>query len=391
MFELLETPPIDALHSVAQRYKADTRPQKMDLGVGVYRDENGLSKVLASIRTAEKAHIEQQISKSYVGLRGELDFIDAIEGLIWNGNSSSNVASVQAIGGTGAITQALQLVKKTNPHATVIVGLPTWPNHISIANQLGLRTKTYGYFCREEQILKLNTLRETIKGAQAGDILILHGPCHNPSGEDMPSKDFLDILNLTQQHGVIPLIDTAYYGLGNCLDEDMALLRQAFDACDQLMVAMSCSKAFSMYRERVGILFVKTSTAKSAALAQANLEFLGRTSYSMPPSHGAVAVSRVLGNETLRELWQSELKTMRERIVTVRSRLSKSADKFPCLGAISKQKGIFSLLPFSPSCIEKLASDHGIYLPTSGRINIAGFKTGDIEYFLNSLEKTSNR
>lgn len=387
MFDTLSQPPEDALHGVMARFAKDPRYDKIDLGVGVYRDETGASPLMAAVAEAEAAHIVEQTSKSYLGLCGDERFLDAMTRLLLKGAKSDRIAVIQTVGGTGGVWLALACAKLANPETTVHIGLPTWPNHLSICAQLGLSVKTFDYFDKTRQSVLFDEMHAVASKAESGDILILHGPCHNPTGADLSAGQIAEILQTCQERGVAPLVDAAYYGLGGDIDDDLAGIRRWLESFPEAFVVLSCSKSFSLYRERTGVLFAAAENAKLAAMLQGHLELIARGTYSMPPAHGAAAVARVLSEPALEQQWRIELGAMRARIISVRAELAEVGADLPALSFIAGQKGIFSLLPINETTVGRLSSEHGVYMAQSGRINVAGFKDGDPKRFVEALRK----
>ncbi len=385
MFSSLSTPPKDALHSVMARFNADSRLDKMDLGLGVYRDLQGNSPVMRAVKLAEEQLLATQTSKSYLELRGNQAFLDGMSKLVFAQALPDRLAAIQCIGGTGGVRLALELTALANPGATVHVGLPTWPNHLSICDLVGLPVVTYPYFDVAKQSVQLEQIFAALERAQAGDLFVLHGPCHNPSGADLSEDDLQRLVALAVSRGVVPLLDVAYYGLGNPLAEDMPRLAQLLLACPKAYLVLSCSKAFGLYRERTGVLFAACETPTQLGVVQGHLEMIARGSYSMPPDHGAAVVGQILAEPDLKTMWSEELTQMRLRVKAARDGLASIGKSLEMLGAIDQQRGIFSLLPITPQIVAALAERHAVYLPSIGRINLAGFKTGDIERFVAAL------
>lgn len=380
-------PKADALHGIMEKHNKDNRSNKIDLGVGVYRDDSGNSPVMQAVKSAELALVKEEESKMYLGLEGVSSFIDSMSELLYPKGIDDRIAKIQSVGGTGGIRLAIEMAAQTNSTLTVHIGTPTWPNHIGICNALNVNAVTYPYLNEDNSSVNYHRIVETIHAASSGDILVLHGPCHNPTGTDMSPEEFLNIIKLASEHNIIPLIDAAYYGLGSDLDSDLNLLSEALNICQEAFLVMSCSKAFSLYRERVGILFSATKNNAVKKVVRASLEKLARNNYSMPPSHGAQIVTKLLQETHLESLWKAELSEMRIRVQSVRNELHLFGQGSPIFENIPKQKGIFSVLPISPSQVEQLAKEHAIYLPSSGRINIAGFKDDDVELFVNALNE----
>ena len=385
MYAQLKMPAPDALHGVMAKYAADSRSDKMDLGVGVYRDLNGKSTILKAIQIAAGRLLVSETTKSYTPLRGDEGFLAGMQQLVGGTEWGDRVAKIQTVGGTGGIRLALELAAMSRPSLTVNVGAPTWPNHLGISKALGLKVKTFQYFDKAAQRLNVQAFKDTIESGEQGDIIVFHGPCHNPSGADLEDSEYWELMRAASARGMIPLIDAAYYGLGNELSDDLARLRNTIAKLSTAFVVMSCSKAFGMYRERTGVLFAVTPSATTASIAQAHLEMIGRKIYSMPPSHGAKLVAEVLHDSELRNNWTSELSEMRSRVLNARQELHHHSTGMHSLSCVSTQKGIFSLLPIGEDVVSELATKHGIYMPSSGRINVAGLKHGDAERFTHAL------
>ncbi|MEM7569052.1 MAG: aromatic amino acid transaminase [Pseudomonadota bacterium] len=385
MFSALPAPKEDALHAVMDRFRQDTRPTKIDLGVGVYRDETGHSPVMAAIKSAEQHLCDSEDSKAYLGLRGHEGFMAGMERLLFPSGLPSDVGSVQSVGGTGGVRLGLEIAAKANKDAKVFIGTPTWPNHLSIAAILGMEIVTYPHFSVDRQAPCFDQMMATLRTVRPGDIVILHGPCHNPTGADLDAPSWDAVLALLEETGAIPLFDAAYYGLGSAVEEDLQDLQNALTRLPEAILVLSCSKAFSLYRERTGVVFFKAETPAAVQKIIGTAENIGRATYSMTPSHGAASVAHVLGMADLQTSWKMELAEMRKRIEGVRQALAAHASDVPALSSIAQQKGIFSVLPIGADMVAAMARDHAIYMPSSGRINIAGFKSGDVEPFVHAL------
>lgn len=386
MFDQLPAPEPDALHGVMERYAQDPRPDKMDLGVGVYRAADGASPIMRAVSEANQTLLELEKTKAYGALRGVDAFLAGMSGLLPGVKDFERIAAVQTVGGTGGIRLALELSRAGNKEVCVHIGVPTWPNHIGICDALELRTNYFEYFDQASQTLNINALEAIVENAAPGDVVIFHGPCHNPTGADLPETIYADLIRRADKRGLIPLIDAAYYGLGNRLGDDLDRLSTIVNSLSRGFLIMSCSKAFGLYRERTGILFTMTQSSQQRAIVQAALETLGRRMYSLPPSYGATLVGYILNSDELTNTWQIELDEMRERVKQVRAELTTRGRAVRALSSIPEQKGIFSLLPIQKTDTERLATDHGIHMPASGRINVAGFKTGDVERFCEALQ-----
>ena len=381
MFDRFPEPVADPLHAVMARCRADERPDKMDLGVGVYRDDSGASPIMKAVREAEAWLAETAETKAYQALAGDHEFIDAMTSLVLGDAHPAvregRVAAIQGTGGTGSLRIAMDLARIAEPGARLLLGVPSWPNHAALAAAAGLELVTHAYLDVARQAIDYESIIAAAREARAGDLFVLHGPCHNPTGADLNSEQRRELLAILGERGAIPLIDVAYYGLGEGLQADLDIVREAAAAVPQAFIAVACSKSFGLYRERTGILFAICANAGERARAQGQMEKTSRTLVSMPPAHGAAIVARVLGEPRLRALWEEELDGMRRRILGLRAELAALSNEAPILAGIDRQRGIVRMLPLSPEQTERLGCDHGIHMAQSGRINIAGLKSGD--------------
>ena len=378
MLQDLTPPPEDKILQLMQVYQDDKREGKIDLGVGVYRDAQGVTPVMKAVKAAEKRIWEEQQTKSYTSLAGEQQFNDLmIELILGAAIERERVASVATPGGTGAIRQAFELIRLANPSACVFVSNPTWPNHTSILNFLGIETVSYHYFDADSKGIDATGMLEDIAKATADDVVLLHGCCHNPTGANPNAAEWDAIIECLLNTGATPLIDLAYQGFGDGLEEDVASVRKIVDACPEVIIAASCSKNFGLYRERTGQLLVTTQTdnQRNVAVRQKTLAFLNRQNYSFPPDHGARVVSTVLSNAELRQEWKRELEAMRLSMLEIRIQLTHKlrqltrSDRFAFIG---QHRGMFSQLGCSLSLVAAMREDHAIYMISDSRINIAG-------------------
>ncbi|HEV2044757.1 MAG TPA: amino acid aminotransferase, partial [Sphingomicrobium sp.] len=359
---------------------ADTRPEKIDVGVGVYKDGEGRTPVMRSVKAAEKLLWEQQDSKAYLGGAGDTLFPTLIAPILLGAHASDKrIFGLQTPGGCGALTLGMKLVAAANPGARVLVGLPTWPNHVPIVVGAGLEPVTYDYYDRDARRVRFDVLMATVGDARPGDVVLLQGGCHNPTGADLDARQWAEVTAAMVERQLLPMIDLAYQGLGRGLEEDAAGLRGVLDACDEVIVAQSCDKNFGVYRDRVGCLFLKTGSVEASRIAMAHVLQIAREMWSMPPDHGAAVVRTVLEDEALRADWLSELDTMRGRILSLRARL---AAAHPDLAFIATQNGMFSMLPLTPAQVLKLREDHAIYMADSGRFNILGLADDAVDRFV---------
>ncbi|MEO1657739.1 MAG: aromatic amino acid transaminase [Pseudomonadota bacterium] len=387
MFDNLTTPAPDALHGIMDAYRADPRPEKMDLGVGMYRDADGRCPVIGAVKDAEVALTLSQSSKGYLPLAGAPAFIDSMLRMVLSDSHSARlegrVAAVQTPGGTGALFLGGSLVNATSNQAAAWVGNPTWPSHAPLLTYTGLRVQQYDYLSDDRRSVSSDSVMEACGSAARGDIFLLHGPCHNPTGMDLSRDERADILDVLEQRGAVPMLDVAYAGLGQGMNIDLKIVRDAMNR-ERAIVAFSCSKSFSLYRERTGMLMVTCADRAERDIVQRVLERIARSAWSMAPAHGAEVVGMILSDPERESAWRGELESMRERIQMVRQRLTR-ADRTGMLSAVGEGQGIFSVLPITPQQVQHLADDHAIYMAPTGRINVAGFKEGDEERFSAAL------
>ena len=373
----------DSLLALIALANADPRDDKIDVGVGVYKDGTGATPILRAVKAAEKLLWERQESKSYLGGRGDVQFPKLIgEFLLGQHASDERIDGIQTPGGCGALSLAFKLIHAANPAARVLVGVPTWPNHEPIVTGVDLALETYPYYDREARSIRFDEMMSALSNARAGDVALLHGCCHNPTGADLDAAQWAEVTRVIVERKLLPVVDIAYQGLGDGLDEDAAGLRGILDACDEVLVAQSCDKNFGVYRDRVGSLFVKTSSAEATRRAMAHILQIAREMWSMPPDHGAAAVRIVLEEPALKADWLAELGEMRARIQRIRTSI---AAAHPSLAYIGEQKGMFSMLPISREQVLQLRKDHGIYMADSGRFNVLGMADDEQDRFVAAI------
>ena len=376
MLNHLTNHPPDKILELMQMFRADPRPVKIDLGVGVYKDATGHTPVMRAVKAAEKLWWEKEDTKVYTALAGDPAYLDAMRDLILSDVvTSDQVAAAATPGGTGAVRQAFELVQMANPDARVHVSDPTWPNHLSILKHLGIETTSYRYFDSETGAVDFDGMIEDLDRVRGGDVVLLHGCCHNPTGANLNLTQWQALADVLNDKGAIPMIDIAYQGFGDGLDEDAAGTRLIAGSCPEVLIAASCSKNFGIYRERTGLLMVVSQDTDLKPVAQANLAHLNRQNYSFPPDHGARLVTMVLTDEALRADWQSELEDVRKGMLAIRENLASElqqltgSDRY---GFIAQHRGMFSRLGLSSAMVETLRSENGIYMVGDSRINIAG-------------------
>ena len=382
MLEHLSEQPKDKILALMAAYREDSRDTKVDLGVGVYKDASGNTPVMRAVKEAERRLVKEQTTKAYTGLAGDPAYSDAMIDLVLGESIARNrVAAVATPGGTGAIRQALELIKLAAPGATVWLSDPTWPNHPSIIKYLGMKTKSYRYFNNETRNVDYVGMLTDLGAVLPGDIVLLHGCCHNPTGANLTLPQWDGLIKLLQEKSATPFIDIAYQGFGDGLDKDAAATRKVAAAFDNVLIAASCSKNFGIYRERTGILMAIAKDQTVRDLAQQNMAFLNRQNFSFPPDHGARIVTTILTDPKLRADWEAELEEIRLSMLDLRTQLAaelrrlSNSDRFDFL---AEHRGMFSRLGTSPDKVEKLRADHGIYMVGDSRMNIAGLNADTI-------------
>lgn len=386
MFEELKPRAPDPLLDTIRQFRADPRPSKLDLGVGVFQDEQGRTPVLRSVKTAEAVLLETQQTKTYLGAEGDVEFTRALGALaLGEAFNVPRVVGLQAPGGTGALRLAADLVRFANPGAKIWLGLPTWPNHQPIFAAVGIPLHDYRHFDPESQSVCFEELMSAMSDASRGDVFVLHASCHNPTGADFTFAQWQEIARTLNRCGLIPLLDTAYQGFAHGLDEDMAGARHVFASVPEALLTISCSKNFGIYRERTGALFVRPPDSARAEAVRSNLMGIARTNYSMPPDHGAAVVRTILQDALLREEWQAEVAAMRDKLNAIRRNLATLRVNSLDLAPLAHQNGMFATLPLTKPQIARLKDEHAIYIVPSGRMNIAGLLAADLDSFASAL------
>jgi aspartate aminotransferase len=392
MFENLESVAIDPILGLMVAFKADNRAEKIDLGVGVYQDGTGRTPVMSSIKDAEARLMKEEITKSYQGMAGDPEYnqrmLDLLFGCDHSILESGRVKSIQAPGGSGALRVGAEVIRRARPQSRLWIGVPTWPNHLPLLGAAGFEIKEYPYYDREKRQIKFHEMMGILSEVPAGDLVLLHGCCHNPSGADLSNQQWDAIADLALERGFVPYIDTAYQGLGDGLDEDAYGMRMMAERLPELVVASSCSKNFGLYRERTGSITFIAETAEQADIVVSQAMSTARAMYSMPPAHGALLVSKVLGDEKLRQQWQAELEEVRLRIKAMRVLLCDSLEGNSAgldFSHIKNQKGMFSFLGITSTQLERLRNEFGIYIVSSTRVNLAGINLNNIDYLTRSL------
>ncbi len=390
MFENLSSPPADSLMEVGRLFRADNRAAKIDLGVGTYRNGEGRIEVMAAVKEAERRLLASQTGKGYVGPGGDAVFCDHLANTLFpdlGAIAEGQMALVQTPGGTGAYRLGLELAALRSPAARLIVGTPTWPNHIPTAERVGLRCVTYRYYDPASGAVDFGAMLAAAAAARPGDLFLLHGCCHNPTGAILNPSQWHALAAALLEARLVPVIDLAYAGMASGLTADARATRNLIDALPEAIIAISCSKSFGLYSERTGMLAVRAASSAAGEACRKTAESLARTLWSNPPDHGAAIVRTILADADLCAAWRGELREMRERLVRVRGLLAGSdhpgADRF------AAQEGLFAMLTLSPASIAAMREQNAIYMDPSGRINIAGLNDHNIEQFLSAVRTAS--
>jgi len=385
MLENLDPLPADSILGVTAAFRRDASPDKVDLGVGVYRDIDGNTPVPSAVREAERVLLAEQVTKTYVGPAGNLDFNQRIVDLALGPLAArlrERTATIQTVGGCGALRLGAELLRAANPHAVVHVSTPTWANHEPLLGTSGLTLQRYPYYDPATRSLAEGPLLDAVGRLPSGSVVLLHGCCHNPTGVDLDPRHWTALADTIASRGLMPFVDLAYQGFGDDIEQDVVGLRILAERVPELLLAISCSKNFGLYRERTGALAVVGSSPQTAAAIATHQARIARRLYSMPPDHGAAVAARVLADPKLRADWMREVAEMVARMKSLRSLL---ADRLAALRPdldfrwLTRQRGMFSLLGLDAARVTALREQHHIYLPQDGRVNIAGISDGNVD------------
>jgi aspartate/tyrosine/aromatic aminotransferase len=392
MFSALDIASPDAILGLTEAFQRDPNPGKINLSVGVYKDDSGATPILKCVKKAERILLETESTKSYLGIDGLAAYANAVRELLFGARhniiTAQRSCSVQTPGGTSALRVAADFLKGHFPDARVWISRPTWENHPAILESAGLKVEWYSYFAPSTNDLDFLSMMQDLERTEKGDVVLLHGGCHNPSGVDPSPDQWHSIADLVQRRQLLPLVDFAYQGFGAGIDDDALGLRILCDRVDELLIASSFSKNFGLYRERVGALTAVGPDARTAAAVLSHLKRCIRTNYSNPPSHGASVVSTILSDQDLRSEWLVELAGMRDRISGMRTMLvSKMKEHAPNhdFSFVEKQRGMFSFSGLNRDQVNRLRDEHAIYIVGSGRINVAGITHENIDRFCIAL------
>ena len=392
MFQSLQALPPDPILGLTATFKTDANPNKIDLGMGVYKDGVGNTPIMKAVKQAEKIILQSQDSKTYVGPNGAADYNETIAKLILGQDLFQSLGkrrvTVQTPGGCGGLRLAAEFIGKANAEATVWVSDPTWANHKPLIGSAGLKFKSYPYYDHESHSVKFIDMLKILQQVPQGDLVLLHGCCHNPSGADLSPEQWEAVRDVALQQGFNIFIDLAYQGMGTGLEEDVHGVRLLAESLPELIIVSSCSKNFGLYRERTGAVTLVCDSDESCATASTVLTAAARANYSMPPDHGAAIVQLIMNTPELRSSWEEELKEIRDRINRLRSQFVqklKDAEIARDFGFIENEKGMFSFLGVDTGQIKTLIENYSIYLVNSSRINVASINDNNIDYLVNSL------
>ena len=392
MFEHLAAVIPDPILGLMAAFRADPDPRKVDLGIGVYRDEHGNTPVPDAVRRAESALLERQTTKAYVGPAGNAGFNQAMERMVLGAAhpalTAGRVRSVQTVGGCGALRLGAELIRAAAPDAVVHVSTPTWANHTPLLAGSGLKLERYPYFDPATGGVQFEAMTVALERLPAGAVVLLHASCHNPTGADLSPSQWRELLSLVRRRQLLPFIDMAYQGLGDGTEADAFGLRLFCAELPEVLCAVSCSKNFGLYRERTGALHLVSSSATAADAALSQLVRIARGIWSMPPDHGAAIVHAILTDEPLRQQWASELETMRRRVEELRLEVVQQLRRH-CpqrdFGFIARQRGMFSFFGIDTAQVHALRERHHVYMTDDSRMNIAGLRGENLEYFARAV------
>ncbi len=390
MFETLKAMPPDAILTLIGEHQNDARENKIDLGVGVYRDESGRTPILRAVKKAEQHLVDSQPSKSYVGSGGNPEFNEAIQALTFGDGARADkrITTLQTPGGSGSLRVAAGLIMRAKPDVALWASDPTWSNHTPLLGGAGLQLKSYPYYDAAHKDIRFDEMLETLNNVPGGDIVLLHGCCHNPTGMDLSRNQWQAVADVIVARDLVPYIDIAYQGFADGLEEDAYPVRTMFERVPEMIVSSSCSKNFGLYKDRVGSLSIIAKDGTTSGYVRSQTMNIVRTMYSMPPDHGAAVVGHILNNAALRDDWLVELTEMRDRLKEMRALLGaalreKASDHD--FSHIERANGMFCFVGISTEQVERLKSEFAVYMVNSSRINVAGITQGNVEHLASSI------
>ena len=389
MFETLQPAKADAILGLITEHNNDTRAQKVDLGVGVFRTAEGETPVLDVVKAAEQRLVDTQSSKAYIGTAGDPDFNAAMQDLTFADSADPDrLITIQAPGGSGSLRVAAGLILRARPDATVWASEPTWANHIPLLAGAGLTLKSYPYYDTDKHVIKIDQMLDALTRIPAGDMVLLHACCHNPSGLDPSEDEWRAIADVIVERELVPFVDMAYQGFANSLAADAFAVRHLAGVVPEMIVSNSCSKNFGLYRDRVGTLSILTADTHTRDIVNSQVNNVVRTIYSVPPDHGAVVVSLILNDPELKVAWRLELAGMRARLREMRVLLNDALqERAPehDFSHLVRATGMFCFLGVTPEQVARLKKEFGVYMVDSSRINIAGITARNVNYLAESI------
>ncbi|MEX0283297.1 MAG: aromatic amino acid transaminase [Paracoccaceae bacterium] len=396
MFQSFPKPQPDGILQLTQDYKADPRQNKIDLGIGVYRDATGRTPIMAAVKQAEERLLAERDSKAYLGLLGDVGYSKAVSQMALGDLSdvlddAGRLARMQTPGGSGALRLGFELIQSARPDATVWVPGPTWPNHVPVLTKAGLEHKVYPYYDATTGSVDMEGMLAALGEVPEGDIVLLHGCCHNPTGADLDAETWARVADVIKDRGALAFVDMAYQGFGGGMEEDAVGVRKIFEALPEAVLTYSCSKNFGIYNERTGVLLVTCDTADNCERTMGQLKTLARVNHSMPPDHGAAIVSTILADEALRAAWMDELNAARARVQGMRQALSQAfrdAGHGARFDHLERCRGMFSILGIEEAAVRALRDNHGIYMPGSSRVNVAGMQLEQVPTLVAAVTET---
>ena len=394
MFESFEKLPDDPILGLTVAYINDRNPRKIDLGAGVYKDEEGITPVFKAVKEAEEIKVRDEISKTYTGIQGDPVFCEQIQKLILGDDHpavrDARACAIAAPGGSGALRVGAELINGWRPGTNLWLSQPSWPNHTPLLGSAGLNIREYPYYDADTHAVRTGEMLEQLSRLGKDDVVLLHACCHNPTGADLRLEDWREITRLAQQKGFIPFVDLAYQGLARGLDADAEGLRHLAASVPEVIIAYSCSKNFGLYRDRVGSLVIVTDRQSAADAAWSHMKKIARRLYSVPPAHGAVLVGMILQDPDLRQSWTAELDDMARRINGIRRLFTETMQRKGSprdFGFINDEYGMFSLLGLTAAQVQRLRDEFSIYMVGNSRVNLAGVSPGNVEYLADSILK----
>ena len=386
--------PADPILGLSDEFKRDKRLNKINLGAGIYKDEQGITPVLKSVKAAEKKIINQEKTKSYLSIEGLSQYCDLMNQMLFGGQSlvlqENRVASVQAPGGPGSLRVVAQFLNQVVGKNRIWISQPTWSNHHAIFKASDFEILTYDYYDAQTHALNFDGMLRSLEAAQSGDVLLLHACCHNPTGVDLASEQWSTLVELCRAKEILPLFDAAYLGFSQDFETDTFAIRLFAEKLSEMIVVQSCSKNFSLYNERIGSVHIVSESSDISNKVFSQLKPVIRSLYSNPPAHGALIVAEILSDQTLKAQWIDELAEMRERILKMRRLFldglsgNKAARDFSFIG---QQRGMFSFSGLSVDQVRRLKADFGIYMLDSGRMSVAGMTNSNMDYLVDSIKK----